>query len=181
MSVTGFFRSDYIITDNQRSLVSGQAYYYNSHFECFDEIDYSIIFNQHTGYAYLYISNDLYESVMFMPDHLLDILSDISFGRISPNLKITDLNTTVDWLVNNEWQYSSDLLMDITLMDLDGVQYTVLGSDYVNSTVDENCLFKVFDLHFTKDEIDKIVRQLQHVGDLEIIGIPTKTLELLES
>lgn len=180
MSDSGFNQSDYIITENQRSLVSGEAYYYNPHFESLDGVDYSIIFNQHTEYAYLYVSNDLYESVMFLPDHLLDILWDIALGRISSHLKITGLQTTVDWLVNNEWQYASDLQMNLTLKEVDGVQYTVLGSDYVNSVVDRTCVFKVFDLYFTNAEIEKIILRLQHIGEQEISNTPTRKLVPLE-
>lgn len=150
MSISGFIQTEYFVNEEQHPLISGQALYRNSYFDNFDEVDYSFIQNNVSDNIYLYVVNELYESVILFPREIIDLLHlELSGDTMS-------FTTTVDWLFGGSWHSSSELKVTLSRKKIDNQSYIIFGSDTVCCDRDENCLFQLYDLYFDGVETGRI-------------------------
>ncbi|MBN2656721.1 MAG: hypothetical protein JXR86_06650 [Spirochaetales bacterium] len=155
MSISGFIQTEYFVNDFQKPLISGQALYQNSYFENFDEVDYSFLKNEVTGSVYLYVVNDLYESVILIPS---DVIARLVSAWEEKNFRFT---TTVDWLFGDMWHNSSVLTVSLEKKDLGGQTYLVVGSESVVSDEDCDCIYQLYDICFNLTETGRIISRFQ--------------------
>jgi hypothetical protein len=156
MSISGFIHTEYFVNDFQKPLVSGQAFYQNDYFNSFDEVDYSFIKNDTTGSLYLYVVNNLYESVILIPRDIVNNMTDLREGET------VEFTTTVDWLFGDVWHYSSVLAVSLTAKLIGNHSYLVFSSESVKCEEDADCLFQLYDLFFDGNDADKIAEQLKN-------------------
>ncbi|MBB6479523.1 hypothetical protein [Spirochaeta isovalerica] len=157
MSISGFIQTEYFVNDYQKPLISGQALYQNSYFENFDEVDYSFLKNEETGSVYLYVVNDLYESVILVPEAVIAALIT------KQEKKTVTFTTSVDWLFGGTWHKSSVLSVSIEKRDIGGQPYLVVGSEAVASEEDSECLYQLYDIYFDLTETGRIISRFQGV------------------
>lgn len=157
MSISGFIHTEYFVNDFQKSLVSGQAFYLNNYFNNFDEVDYSFIKNETTQSVYLYVVNNLYESVILIPRDIVNKMGSIQGGET------TSFTTTVDWLFGDVWHYSSVLTVSLTEKLIDDHEFLIFSSESVTCEEDMDCLFKLYDLFFDRNDARKIASQLKNL------------------